>query len=217
MPIARTFDSSSGKVLTTLRDGYLDRLSRWSDIQEYLPFLHETAKSYENVRVLELGTRQGNSTLAFLAAAEEVNGHVWSADIVNAPADPEGMLPWSWRPAGLSPGKATAQEIKNPWWTFIHGDDMDSEIQGQLPGQVDVLFIDTSHLYQHTLDELRAYMPRVVPGGIALFHDTNLMMNISGKNTEIPPVREALDAYSRETGISWRELPGVYGLGIIEV
>src|SRR5690348_17788993 len=39
----------------------------------------------------------------------------------------------------------------------------------------DVFFLDTSHEYDHTLAELRAYMPRVAPGGVALFHDTNII------------------------------------------
>ncbi len=62
MPLGRTFDVTQGRVISTAFDGYTDRLSKWSDIQDDLPFLYETAKSRENVRVLELGTRQGNST-----------------------------------------------------------------------------------------------------------------------------------------------------------
>ena len=140
MPLARTFDPASGRVISTLRDCFLDRLSRWSDIQEYLPDLYNIAGGYQGVRVLELGTRRGNSTLAFLAAAEAAGGHVWSADVANVAADPEGMLPWA----------------RCPLWTFTCGDDMDPAVQARLPAEVDVLFIDTSHEYLHTLAELRA-------------------------------------------------------------
>lgn len=195
MPLARTFDGA--RITTTIHQAYADRLSRWSDIQEYLPLLHETARSYDKVRVLELGSRKGNSTLAFLAAAEEVNGHVWSGDVTDVTLDSEGMLPWR----------------NNPRWTFVCGDDMDPEIQKWFPREVDVLFIDTSHEYQHTLDEIRDYLPRVAPGGVALFHDTNLQLNISGQNTVIPPVRQALD----DSGHSWEDIPGEYGLGKIQL
>src|SRR5262249_5428935 len=151
-PLLRTYDRASGKIVTTLRDGYLDRLARWSDIQEYLPFLHGQAAGRPGCRVLELGTRRGNSTLAFLAGGKESGGHVWSVDVNPVDRDPAGMLPW----------RAV------PQWTFTRGDDMDSSVQSLLPAQADILFIDTSHEYGHTLAELRAYMPRVAPGGVAL-------------------------------------------------
>lgn len=201
MPIARTYDATIGKVVTTVRDAYLDRLSKWSDIQEYLPFLHETAKSYPQVRVLELGARRGNSTLAFLAAALPVHGSVVSVDLDPVADFSEGMRRWR----GC------------PWWTFIQGDDMDEAVQAQLPAEVDVLFIDTSHEYGHTLAELRVFMPRVVPGGVALFHDTRIFGTWSQPGDTIPPVARALDTWCEETGMTWENLPGEYGLGILRV
>jgi cephalosporin hydroxylase len=202
MPLARTFDVERGKIVVTVRSAYEDRLSRWSDILEYLPFLHDTARSYPGVRVLELGTRKGNSTLAFLAAAKDAGGHVWSADITNVARDPEGMLPWA----------------RLPYWTFVHGDDMHPAVRAALPAEVDVLFIDTSHEYGHTLAELRAYMPRLAPGGTALFHDTNLT-GWPGYEWDrgIPPVQAALDDYCAETGLAWENLAGEYGMGCIRL
>jgi cephalosporin hydroxylase len=202
MPLARTFDPARRAIVSTARDGYLDRCSRWSDIQEYLPFLYETARSYDRVRVLELGSRKGNSTLAFLAAAEEAGGHVWSCDIANVVRDPEGMQPWS----------------GHERWTFTCGDDMDPSVQSLLPAQADVFFLDTSHEYEHTLAELRAYMPRVAPGGVALFHDTNIIgWPGYAWDSKTPPVRAALDDWCAETGLAWENLPGEYGLGVIRV
>ena len=198
MPLARTFNGR--QVVTTLQEGYLDRLSKWSDIQEYLPFLHETAKSYPNVRVLELGARRGNSTLAFLAAAEAVDGHVISVDLDKV-TDYTEMRPL----AG------------HPRWTFVQGDDTKQEVQEHLPDQVDILFIDSSHEYDHTLHELRAYMPRVAPGGIALFHDTRIFGSWSKEGDTVPPVTRALDDYCAKTGQTWENLPGQYGLGVIRL
>ena len=206
MPLARTWDGE--RITTTVRDGYLDRLSKQSDVQEYMPFFCETARSYGKTRILELGTRAGYSTLAFLAGAEETGGHVWSVDLDPVTDNPRGMLPWR----------------NIPGWTFIRGDDMDPGIHGQLPGEVDVLFIDTSHEYRHTLDELHAYMPRVVRGGVALLHDVNLYLNQAGtgisspvphRGERISPVAQALDEYCAETGLPWENRPGVYGLGVI--
>jgi cephalosporin hydroxylase len=200
MPLLRTYDAAARRVTSSLHSGYLDRCSRWSDIQEYLPFLYEQARSREGVRVLELGSRRGNSTLAFLAAAEESGGHVWSCDIDPVDRDPAGMLPWR----------------QVPQWTFTCGDDMDPAVQARLPAGADVFFLDTSHEYEHTLAELRAYMPRVVPGGVALFHDTNIIgWPGYAWDSKIPPVRAALDDWCAETGLSWENLPGEYGLGVI--
>ena len=202
MPLARTFDVSRGKIVTTVHDAYRDRLSRWSDIQEYLPFLYEQARSRPGCRVLELGSRKGNSTLAFLAAAQESGGHVWSNDITDVTLDPEGMRPWR----------------AHPRWTFTCGDDMDPAVQGLLPAEVDVLFIDTSHEYEHTLAELRAYMPRLAPGGVALFHDTNIMGWPGYQwDRDIPPVQAALNEWCEEARLSWQNMPGSYGMGVIRV
>ena len=81
MALARTYRKELGRTVTTVYEGYLDRLSRWSDIQEYLPLLYDSARSCRDARVLELGSRTGNSTLAFLAGTQESHGHVWSNDI----------------------------------------------------------------------------------------------------------------------------------------
>ena len=197
MPLARNFNGT--RVVTTVMDGFLDRLSKWSDIQEYMMFLYETAKSYPNVRVLELGARKGNSTSAFLAAAVAVNGSVTSVDIDRVTDYPE-MQPF----------------IGNTAWRFEHGSDTDETVQACLPVEVDVLFIDTSHEYDHTLEELHAYMPRVAPGGVALFHDTNLFG--WGGNPPVEgqsEVKQALDTYCSQTGLTWENLPGRYGLGMI--
>jgi predicted O-methyltransferase YrrM len=198
MPLLQTYDASRGKIIVTLQSAYLDRLSRLSDVREYLPFLHETARSYAGVRVLELGTRSGNSTLAFLAAAEAAGGHVTSVDVDPVTFSAEMRL-WA----------------RCPWWTFVRGDDMDAAVQSLLPAQCDVLFLDTSHQYGHTLAELRAYMPRVAAGGVALFHDTRVFGTWSQPGDTVPPVARALDDWCAESGLSWENLPGRYGLGVI--
>ncbi len=188
MPLRRRY--RDGKVVSTTWDLYQDRLYRWSDIQEYMPFLHEMAG--EHPRILELGTRSGNSTIAFLAAIEKVGGHLVSVDI-----DPCPLIP------------------DHPQRTFIQGDDMSQEVWDKLPFHL--VFIDTSHYYQHTLDECRRFVPMI--SGIALFHDTRLFPHPHEYewHEDIPPVRKALDDYCAETGLSWEEIPGEYGMGCIRI
>ena len=202
MPLRRVFDASRGGVVSTIHDAYQDRLCKWSDIREYLPFLYEQARSRPGCRVLELGVRRANSTIAFLAGVSGSGGRVWSCDITDVRIIPGGIGVW----AG------------SPQWAFLAGDDLDPQVLGQMPPQVDVLFVDANHEYGHVLAECRAYVPRVAPGGVALFHDTNVQewpgYPWKGDRT---PVAQALDEYCAEAGLEWENIPGEYGMGVIRV
>lgn len=173
-----------------------ERCEADSDIVDHLPYLYGTVRRYPNARVLELGVRRGNSTSALLAGADLVDGHVWSADI----AWPE--VPEWWVLTGR--------------WSFYHGDDLDPRISGVLPDEVDVLFLDTGHTYADTVAELRAYVPRVVPGGTVLCHDTEWTYEHGAPEDGPPfPVAAALDTYCEETGMTWTNRSGCFGLGVM--
>jgi predicted O-methyltransferase YrrM len=177
----------------SVHDGYLERCATWSDIQEYLPLLYGYVRLYEGCRVLEVGTRDGNSTLAFLAAAQVTGGHVWSVDSdAEVPTRADGMGPYA----------------DCPDWTFICGDSTAPGVLAQVPGQVDIVFNDAGHMYEKTLEEIRAYMPLLAPGGTALFHDTRLGWDNHG-------VKRALNVYCAQNSLTWRDLPGQFGLGVI--
>jgi hypothetical protein len=67
-------------------------------------------------------------------------------------------------------------------WTFIQSDDIAFGEAGfdhwcarhGLPPEIDLLFIDTSHEYAHTKEELRVWMPKLASRGVVALHDTNL-------------------------------------------
>ncbi len=40
--------------------------------------------------------------------------------------------------------------------------------------KADIVFIDTSHLYEHTLEEISKYVPLLSEKGLLLFHDSNM-------------------------------------------
>jgi hypothetical protein len=46
--------------------------------------------------------------------------------------------------------------------------------QKGLPPEADVIFVDTSHVYEHTRDEIDRWLPRLAPRGAMIFHDTNM-------------------------------------------
>lgn len=172
-----------------------------SDMQGHMGFLRETAGSYARPVIAEFGVRSGNSTSCFLAAAGDRDGQVWSVDIA------EPAVPAHWH------------DLES--WHFLQADDISGEAQAWLPPELDVLFIDSSHQYGHTLAELRMYWPRVRAGGVVLLHDTEW------EQTGATPdecrqlgepggaVTAALDAWCAETGLTWVNRHGSYGIGII--
>ena len=169
-----------------------------SDIGLHLPYLHERAKTAQVV--LELGVRNGASTAALLAGLDDSDGHLWSVDV-----------DWPQPPGD--------QFLDNPRWTFLQGDDMDPFVIAQAPLPIDLLFIDTSHRYQHTVDELTVYGPSVKTGGVILLHDTELEVapgSVQESDRDYP-VRRAIEDWCRSRFLTpeWRE--GCYGLGVIEV
>jgi predicted O-methyltransferase YrrM len=166
-----------------------------SDIQLHLPRFVEMVVSRNATKVIELGTRSGVSTTAWLHALDLTDGHLWSVDIGGKPA----IGDWS-------------------HWTFVQGDDESEAVLSQLPQDVDICFIDTSHFYEHTLRELRLYAARVKPGGLVVCHDTELATP-EGSPAGDPayPVKRAIEQFTAETGYKWTNFPECWGLGVIEV
>jgi hypothetical protein len=50
---------------------------------------------------------------------------------------------------------------------------------------IDVLFIDTSHYYDHTVREIAAWFPHLSDSALVIFHDTNLRSQYTRKNGTI--------------------------------
>lgn len=170
---------------------YEHRRTSDSDIMAHLPRLHAEASGGK--RVIELGVRSGNSTAAFLAAIERDGGHLWSVDIESP------TVPSAWW--GLE------------CWTFIHGDDL--ELEPSMPNDVDLVFIDTSHTYSQTFDELVAYLGHLRPGGVFLLHDTEVRTpDGDGSGIDFPVV-QAIEVFIASTGYSVEYVEGCNGLGVI--
>jgi predicted O-methyltransferase YrrM len=164
-----------------------------SDIVDHLPTFVDWVDRLGATQVIELGTRTGVSTIAFLHALEG-KGHLISVDIAERPDIGD-----------------------HDHWTYIQGDDLDSEVIGQLP-QADIVFIDTSHAYEQTYNELNVYRWFVKPGGVILCHDTMLMNPIDADPGDPRfPVRKAIERFCREQGYQWWNYEYCYGLGVIQL
>ena len=110
-------------------------LATWAkanrDMVPHTPTLTRYAK--EAKTIIEFGVRGGVSTWAFLDGLPD-DGQLWSVDIDHC----------------VVPDRVRG----DPRWMFIVGDDREKGILGLLPKRADIVFIDTSHEYDHTVQEL---------------------------------------------------------------
>jgi hypothetical protein len=124
------------------------------DINEHLPTLKELAR--ECTSIAELGVRSIVSTWAFLAGLLE-NGHGWGqlvcVDIDDVPAIRRVI--------------DVAAEV-NISMMFIRAD----SAKVNLPDDVDLLFIDTWHVYEHLRRELARHASRARK--YIVLHDTEV-------------------------------------------
>ena len=122
-----------------------------TDISDHLCTLYLLTIEFNLKKIIELGTRNGESTIALLQAAHEISGEVTSIDINSC-----------------SYAKNIINDLNlSDKWNFIQNDDLEIE-WNQV---IDHLFIDTSHTYEQTMAELKKYEPFVRSGGIITLHD----------------------------------------------
>jgi cephalosporin hydroxylase len=163
-------------------------------------------------KVIELGVRYGVSTLAWIHALHrQGSGHLWAVDCswpfyiqddqvrINL-LDPQGPL-----------GMVSE-------WTFILGYDTAPSVLDALPDKdVDIIFIDTNHVYEETLVELDLYYPRVRKGGRIYLHDTMLESTGNDPDSETRfPVKSAIEKFCKDNHLEWSNAEYCYGLGLIQ-
>ena len=177
----------------TLAELYAEQCATPSDIYLHLPRFVEMVDELKAKHVIELGTRTGVSTIAWLHALEGTGGRLTSVDIDERPPIGE----W-------------------PHWEFIQGDDTDPEVITRL-APADIVFLDTSHLYEHTVVELRLYRWLVKPGGLIVCHDTELPLPEGAPPRPLFPVKTAVREFCEQEGFQWLNYPDCWGLGVIRV
>ena len=178
----------------SLADEYARLCATPSDIYLHLPRFVEMVKNTNAQHVIELGSRSGVSTVAWLYALEQTGGRLTSVDLDQAPSIGD-----------------------HPHWTHIQGDDEDPQVYGLLE-PADIVFLDTSHHYAHTLRELHLYRRFVKPGGLIVCHDTELPIPEGAPPQDAPyPVKRAISEFVAVTGDEWHNFPDCWGLGVIEV
>ncbi len=130
-----------------------------SDISDHLETLYIQTVLARPRLVVELGVRGAESTRTLLRAAEHAEADLISVDV--KPAD--------------------TQMAGNSRWRFVQEDSVSFgalftqyACEKGLPDRVDVLFLDTSHLFDDTVVELRTWLPLMRAAGVVLLHDTRM-------------------------------------------
>jgi cephalosporin hydroxylase len=133
-------------------------LEKNTDISDHLMTLFAEAISVQPKLIVELGVRGGESTFVFERVSRLMGAKLVSVDIEDC---------------------STSSSFKD--WTFVQQDDVQfaknfkswCEARNITP-QIDLLFIDTSHLYDHTVEEIKYWFPLLADQCRVIFHDTNM-------------------------------------------
>ena len=119
-------------------------------------------------RIVELGTKAGNSTCAFVIGAAETGGRVVSVDHGRG-------AEYSGEPDTSADLVRTSELVRKKlglgdFWTLVTRDDI--EYAREYNDEIDIVFIDTVHSYDQTARELEVWGSKVVKGGLIIIHDT---------------------------------------------
>ncbi len=132
-----------------------------SDLSDHYETIYLETLAQRPRLIVELGVcHSENSARIFSLVNEEIGSWVIGVDIVRYPYDfvYNGM--------------------------FVCGDDVAfaERFKKTVRQPVDVLFIDSSHVYEHTCNEIEAWFPLLAPNALVMFHDTNLRTAYTRKN-----------------------------------
>lgn len=150
--------------------------------------------------VVELGTRQGDSTRALLAACEDVGSKLFSYDVEHC----------------YRVVREVTANIGLPWfqadWQFAQ---QDSALAGHrwTHGSADLVYIDTDHTLATTRAEIAAWAPHVQPGGCMAFHD--YWLHDPPRDGVKPAVDQFFDAHRENWSIETHDAQSDTGFAIL--
>jgi predicted O-methyltransferase YrrM len=125
------------------------------DLSDHLETLYAQTYQMSPKVIVELGVSSGQSSKTFDRVTRELGSIIFGCDL-------DSTIGFSYN------------DICNG--NFIQMDDIQfSRLYASNVGRpIDVLFIDTSHLYDHTVKEIAHWFPLLADKALVMFHDTNL-------------------------------------------
>lgn len=137
-----------------------ERATSLTDIDEHLELMFIEGLLCRPRLIVELGVRSGASTFVFERVAQSCNSVLISCD--------------------LNDCSSVSSYTR---WYFVKDDDI--RFANSFPGfcrtraivpTIDLLFVDTSHYYEHTVQEIASWFPFLSSNAKVMFHDTNLRL-----------------------------------------
>jgi hypothetical protein len=184
-------------ITQELESIYLDKVNTFSDINEHLPTLKEYASQCDVVA--EFGVRSAISTWALLAAK------------------PKKLISVDWVPLSYyNVDEKNIERIANEnniqfefrleTTVLIPEDKPVEQYQREIPisdiskDAVDLLFIDSNHVYSHLQEEFKRHAQHVKK--YIMLHDTTLCADIDG-NGNRPGLWQAIEEFLKEN-TAWK-------------
>ncbi|MCK5686522.1 class I SAM-dependent methyltransferase [bacterium] len=154
-------------------DEFLNEIASYAkkktDINDHLKTIFYESITHRPESIVELGTRGGASTFVYERVAKMCGSTLLSVDI----DDCSSVCNWE-------------------DWKFVKSDDIKFAAEypefckkNKLKEKIDLLFIDTSHEYEHTKLEIKHWFPFLADNAKVIFHDTNLQKYFYHKDGSI--------------------------------
>lgn len=121
------------------------------DSDQHLMTLFSIALASKSRNIIELGVREGSTTLPLLLAAHLNNGVLHSVDISKTTFTPDEQLSSNWK--------------------FYEQDSLEFLTKWDAGTNIDLIFIDDWHAYDHVKQQLEILDRLVSPSTIILLHD----------------------------------------------
>lgn len=154
----------------------------WSSERNAAEFVGRLAAFMRAKTVVELGCFIGYTTAHIATALKTCNGHVYFVDLEKRAVE------------------ATRANLERmglaQFGTPLVGPSCDSTMMAQLPAEINLAFIDTSHGYDDTVQEIETYGRRLSAGGCLVLHDT---VRCPGVRIAVDRARRAFDLFTYAT------------------
>ena len=131
-----------------------------TDISSHLDTIYLKTLEMNPKQIVELGVRGGESSKMFNYVNEEINSKIVGVDVDDCD--------YSFVKNGTF--YKVSDTIFHAFYNSMYG------------SNIDVLFIDTSHYYDHTVQEIKFWFPLLSQKALVIFHDTNLNNQYVRKN-----------------------------------
>jgi len=127
-----------------------------------LDYMIERIKHFQNIKILELGVKEGTSTKKFIELCNLNNGFLTSIDINDC-----------------------SNVVKSDRWKFIHSSDDNFEnIDKNIPKNLDFIFIDSLHEPNHIEKVFYHYYKFLKKKGICIIDDISWLPYSKNENSD---------------------------------